>query len=83
MLLTWFYGSFGWPLHLWVVAGVSRARHARRWVVLTTPLLSVVIFGLVYLLIAGATARSAVLSFTLYGLVCRLHPPGRGASPAG
>ena len=75
VLLTWFYGSLGWPVHLWVVAAVSGTRRARLWVVLTTPLLSVAVFGLVYVLAVGSdTGRSAVLAYTLYGLVCRLHP---------
>lgn len=78
-LLAWFYGSFGWPVHLWLVAAVSRARRARLWVVLATPLLSVITFGLIYLGVTEATGRSAVLAFTLYGLTCRLYPADRSA----
>ena len=85
-MLSLVYGTLGWPLHLAVVAAVSRARRARLWVVLASPLLSVPVLGLFYL---GApwdhTSRSVVLAWTLYGLVCRLMPPARrpSALPAG
>lgn len=69
------YGAFGWPLHLAVVAAVSRTRRARLWTVLSTPLLTVIVFGLPYLLATvDATNRAVVLAFVLYGLVARLHP---------
>ena len=85
-LLAVFYGTFGWPVHLLVVAAVSRARRARLWVVLASPLLSWMIFGLYYLgALEDHTSRSIVLAWTLYALVCRLLPPARRrlASPAG
>lgn len=73
-----FYGSFGWPVHLAVVAAVSRARRARSWVVLTSPLLSVIALGLPYLGVPfDSSLRAAVLAWTLYALVCRLLPPAR------
>lgn len=80
VLLAWFYGSLGWPVHLYVVAAASRARRARWWMVLSTPLLSVWVLGLVYLGVTYATGRSAVLAYTLYGLICRPYPR-RGAPP--
>ena len=69
-------------VHLLVVAAVSRARRARLWVVLTTPLLGAATLLLPYLLAAvDQTGRAVVLSWTLYGLVCRLLPR-RPAPPA-
>lgn len=87
VLLAVVFGSIGWALHLLVVAAVSRTRRARLWVVLASPLLGTATLLLPYLLAAvDRTARAVVLSWTLYGLVCRLLPPaagpGRGA-PAG
>ena len=77
-LLAVVYGTFGWPVHLLVVAAVSRARRARLWVVLASPLLSAITFGLFYLgALTDHTARSVVLAWTLYALVCRLMPPAR------
>jgi hypothetical protein len=64
-----------WPLHLAIVAAVSRTRRARLWSVLASPVLSLVTFLLPFLLATvDATNRSVVLSFVLYGLLCRLHP---------
>lgn len=87
VLLTVTFGSIGWALHLLVVAAVSRARRARLWVVLASPLLGAVVLLLPYLLAPFAhTGRSVVLSWTLYGLVCRLLPrparPAAGPPPA-
>lgn len=79
-LLAVVYGTFGWPLHLLVVAAVSRTRRARLWVVLASPLLSVVVLGLVYLGLGQShTLRYVVLAWTLYAVVCRLLPPARRA----
>lgn len=85
-LVAVFYGSFGWPVHLGVVAAVSRARRARLWVLVASPLLSVAVLGLPYLgAVTEPGLRAAVLAWTLYALVCRLMPPARrpSAAPAG
>lgn len=64
-----------WPLHLAVVAAVSRTRRARLWSVLSSPLLPLATLLLPFLLATvDATNRSVVLSYLLYGLLCRLHP---------
>jgi hypothetical protein len=64
-----------WPLHLAVVAAVSRTRRARLWTVLTVPLLALPLLLLPFLLaLADATNRSVVLAYLLYGAFCRLHP---------
>lgn len=77
------YGGIGWPLHLAVIAWVSRSQQARLWVVLTTPLMSFVTFGLIYVVAAAgsATAQAVVLTFTLYGVACRLYPSRRRTEP--
>lgn len=88
VLLAVVYGTIGWPLHLAVVAAVSRTRRARLWAVLATPLLSFIAFGLPWVLAAfDATGRAAVVAYLGYGLVCRLHPrrldpPAVGVTPA-
>ncbi|MFC3686808.1 hypothetical protein [Aquipuribacter hungaricus] len=80
-MLALLYGTTGWPLHLLVVAAVSRTRLARLWVVLASPLLSGISVGLYYLgIFHYDTARSVVLGWTLYALVCRFMPPARRPS---
>ncbi len=88
VLLVVVYGTIGWPLHLGLVAAVSRTRRARLWVVLGTPLLSVIAFGLPWVVAAfETTSRAAVVAYLAYGLLCRLHPrrldpPAVGVTPA-
>lgn len=75
VLVVVVYGSIGWPLHLGLVAAVSRTRRARLWAVLGTPLLSAIAFGLPWLLAAyELTGRAAVVAYLAYGLLCRMHP---------
>lgn len=81
LLVAVVYAGVGWPLHLAVVAAVSRTRRARLWVVLASPLLGTAVLLLPYLLAAAdATNRAVVLSWTLYGLLCRLLPPRRASA---
>lgn len=76
LLVAVVFAMVGWPLHLGVVAAVSRTRRARLWVVLASPLLGSAVLLLPYLLaLADATNRAVVVAWTLYGLLCRLLPP--------
>lgn len=82
-LLTVVFPLLTWPVHLAVVAAVSRARRARLWSALTAPLtVPLIVFLLPLLLVLhDATARSVVLAYVLYGLLCRLHPRRWDARP--
>lgn len=83
ILLAVVFGSVGWPLHLGVVAAVSRLRRARLWIVLSSPLLGTVVLLIPYLLAPfDSTNRSVVLAWTLYGLLCRPLPPARARTHA-
>lgn len=76
ILLAVIFGSVGWPLHLGVVAAVSRLRRARLWILLSSPLLGAVVLLIPYLLAPfDATNRAVVLAWSLYGLLCRPLPP--------
>lgn len=70
------YALLTWPVHLALVAALSRSRLARLWSTLSAPVvLSLVTFLLPLLLAAvDSTNRAVVLGYLLYGLLCRLHP---------
>lgn len=78
VLLAVTFGSIGWVLHLGVVAAVSRLGRARLWMLLASPLLSAVVFGLPYVVAPfDTTNRAVVVAWTLYGLLCRPLPRAR------